>query len=71
VDIDTPISMLEGNFVRTYRSREFREKIKSLVDRCPGCLYACWAEMTYLCTDVRVLFERVMQGIRVTLRRRP
>lgn len=71
VDIGTSISMLDGDFVTTFRSPEFRAGIRGLVSRCPGCLYACWAEITYLCTDIGVLAERAVEGIRIAMRSRP
>ena len=65
VDIKTDKSMLKSNFLETYRSTDFIREIKGIVDKCPGCMYACWPEITYLCRDARVFTERMIQGMRV------
>lgn len=70
VDIKTDKSMLTDDFPRRYRSREFLREMEDIVKRCPGCMYACWPEITYLCRDPAVFTERMIQGIRVNIRRR-
>lgn len=65
VDITTRISMLNGDFVGLYGSGDFRSQIRKIVDSCSGCMYACWPEMSYLCRDPFVFFERVLQGIKI------
>lgn len=70
VDIKTDRSMLSTDFVRTYRSREFREEIKDIVRRCPGCMYACWPEITYLCRDPWTFTERMLEGVKISGRKR-
>ena len=70
VDIKTDRSMLSDDFVQTYRSREFREEIKDIVRRCPGCMYACWPEITYLCRDPWTFTERMLEGVKISGRKR-
>lgn len=65
VDIKTDKSILRDDFISTYRSRDFREEIRRIVERCPGCMYACWPEITYLCRDPFTFSERMLQGFRV------
>ena len=70
VDIKTDKMILNGNFVEKYRSVGFIKEIEDMVKRCPGCMYACWPEITYMCRDPFVFAERVFQGIRVNLSKR-
>lgn len=72
VDIKTDKSVFTENFIDIYRSNEFREEIRDIVKRCPGCMYACWPEITYLCRDPFTFTERMLQGIKINrFRRRP
>jgi hypothetical protein len=57
--------MLRSDFIETYRSSDFLSEIRGIVDKCPGCMYACWPEITYLCRDPLVFTERMIQGLRV------
>lgn len=70
VDIKTSISMLDDNFLDIYNSEEFKSEIKEKVKKCPGCFYACWPEMTFLCRDPFVLFERVVLAIKSSFKKR-
>lgn len=65
VDIKTNKSMLADSFMEKYRSAEFIDEIKGIVKKCPGCMYACWPEITYLCRDPFVFTERMIQGMKV------
>ncbi len=70
VDIKTDKSMLAGDFTMRYHSPEFIHEMEEIVKSCPGCMYACWPEITYLCRDPFVFTERMIQGIRVNLKKR-
>lgn len=70
VDINTYISMLDGDFVDLYNSEQFKNKIREIVKKCRGCFYACWPEMTFLCRDPLVFIERVFFSIKTTLKKR-
>lgn len=65
VDIKTDKSMLSPDFTALYRSKVFRREIREIVERCPGCMYACWPEITYLCRDPFVFTERLIDGIKI------
>ncbi len=65
VDIKTDKSMLSPDFAALYRSKVFRREIREIVERCPGCMYACWPEITYLCRDPFVFTERLIEGIKI------
>lgn len=65
VDIKTDKSMLSPGFVALYRSKAFRREIRAIVDKCSGCMYACWPEITYLCRDPFVFTERIIEGIKI------
>lgn len=72
VDIKTDNSMLKGDFAERYRSKDFIREMRGMVERCPGCMYACWPEVTYLCRDASVFAERMVQGIKISrFQRRP
>lgn len=70
VDIPTSISMLEGNFVEKFRSKEFIDSIRGMVKKCSGCMYGCYPELTYFCHDAKVFMERTIDGIRMQNSRR-
>jgi len=71
VDIKMDEPMLQaGDFARRYHSAEFRKKVRSVVRSCPGCMYACWPEVTYMASDARVFFSRIRDGLRVGRERR-
>lgn len=40
------IPVYGDDFVKTYRSRRFREDVSKLVRACPGCMYGSFPEMT-------------------------
>lgn len=65
VDIKTDKSMLSPDFTALYRSKVFKREIREIVERCPGCMYACWPEITYLCRDPFVFTERLIEGIKI------
>jgi len=70
VDLKTSFSMLDDNFLALYRSKEFQSEITEMVKKCPGCFYACYPEMTYLCRDVMTTFERIGQGCKILFSKR-
>jgi len=70
VDINTEISMLDDDFLKNFKSGNLRQYIKSLVAGCPGCFYACWPEMSYLCRDFKVLIERLLLGFKTSINSR-
>jgi MoaA/NifB/PqqE/SkfB family radical SAM enzyme len=70
VDIKTSFSMLDPGFAGLYHSGEFQRKIRQLVEKCSGCFYACWPEMTYFCRDPRVFLERAAFGMKAALKTR-
>lgn len=65
VDIKTEESMLEGNFLKRYRSGELRVKIRESVRACRGCMYACYPEIVYVCRHPRTFLERVGFALKV------
>jgi len=70
VDIKTSVSMLDDGFAELYNSKTFQDKIRQMVEKCSGCFYACWPEMTYLCRDPMVFLERALFGIRAAAKTR-
>ncbi|NIO20615.1 MAG: radical SAM protein [Candidatus Aenigmarchaeota archaeon] len=70
IDLQTNISVLNDDFLSLYRSKGFEKIISTKVDQCTGCMYGCFSEITYLCEDVRVLIERLREGIKILGRKR-
>jgi len=70
IDIDTPVSMLDGDFVKRFYSAELRGYVKEKTMNCRGCFYACWPEITYLCYDFSVFLERFALGKKMSLAKR-
>lgn len=67
VDINMDEPMLgEQDFVKRYHSKEFKQKVRQVVEKCPGCLYACWPEVSYLVSDFSVLINRLLEGIKIS-----
>jgi len=66
VDIDTDISMLDLNFLNYYFSAKFMKTIKDKVKECPGCMYACYPEVSFFCRDLKVFIERLIQGFKIS-----
>ncbi len=70
VDLSGSESMLDPDFINTYKSKEFRDKVKKQVEACPGCMYACYPEISYLCKNPFVLAERTLQGLKIAKKKR-
>ena len=66
VDLKGIKSMLDDDFVEVFHSRSFRDDIKNMVKRCPGCFYACYPEITYFCRDFKTTLERLWQGYKIS-----
>jgi len=63
--LESPSANLKrDDFLRIYRSPAFRKKCVNRRSQCPGCLYGCYREPTYLATDWRVLLEALYKTIR-------
>jgi len=64
VDIKTDNSMLRPDFMKNYRSGGLKEETRRLARNCPGCMYACYPEIVYICTDPVTFLERVIFSLR-------
>jgi len=72
VDIDTNISMLDPEFPERWCDGSVRRQVRRLVCACPGCMYACWPEVSFMCRNPAALLERVWQSARLaTFEREP
>lgn len=71
VDVPYQRTMLDEPFLADYRSGRLAQEIAPLVAQCPGCMYACWPEVTYACSHFRTLVERGVQAARVRRDERP
>ncbi|MBN1594223.1 MAG: radical SAM protein, partial [Candidatus Coatesbacteria bacterium] len=63
-EIEPFCNVFDDNFLSYFGSPEYRKKVESLVKPCPGCIYGCWRETSYLIRDSRVLLERVLSFIK-------
>lgn len=66
VDVKTEVSMLDDNFAGVFASKSFRKLVREKVQTCPGCMYACWPEVSFFCRDYAVFVERIIQGIKIS-----
>ena len=71
VDIAYERPMLGDTFLRDWRNGEIAREIAPLVQKCPGCMYACWPEVTYACSDPMTFLGRGVQALRLRGDRRP
>jgi MoaA/NifB/PqqE/SkfB family radical SAM enzyme len=44
---------------KDFRSTLYRQDVRKVQRECPGCIYACWREASYLFSDRSVMLERV------------
>lgn len=70
-EFTTLYSVLNPDFVEQYSSPQFKKEIRKYAQACPGCMYACWPEVTYMCTSPRVFLERIGEFFRLLCFRRP
>lgn len=70
VDLKGDTSMLDPDFVKIYKSKGFRQKVKEQVQNCPGCMYACYPEISYFCRNPLLLMERSLQALKISRKRR-
>lgn len=70
VDLKGDKSILDEDFIQTFKSGEFIKKIREQVKKCPGCMYACYPEISYLCKNPLVLLERARQGLEISRKER-
>ena len=70
-EFTTAYSVLDRDFHRKYRSPDFRREMRRYAKSCPGCMYACWPEVTFMCTSPAVFLERLGQMLRLMSFRRP
>lgn len=70
-EFTTRYSVLNPDFVERYSSPQFKKEIRKYAQACPGCMYACWPEVTYMCTSPRVFLERIGEFFRLLCFRRP
>lgn len=70
LDLSGAKSMLDSDFIQVYKSKEFQQKIRKQVKSCPGCMYACYPEISYFCKNPLVLLERTFQGFKISNKKR-
>jgi len=58
-------SILQDDFLATFRSASFRERCAALTRSCPGCFYGEYREPYYAVRDLGVLAEWVHDWLRV------
>jgi len=54
-----PISLIDPEFPRIYRSKAFRERVYAVTSTCSGCQYGSYPEMTLSVRDPSVFLERL------------
>jgi hypothetical protein len=69
--VDRPgiVSMLAGDFLKDYPKH--RAGARAVATGCPGCMYACYPEISWMCRSFVDGFERLRQGMKLAGLRRP
>ena len=62
------MNILDDDFVEKFTSRKMRNKAEAYRKRCPGCVYSCYREMSYLMRSPSVFWETSMCVGRKTMR---
>ncbi|MBF0297664.1 MAG: radical SAM protein [Oligoflexia bacterium] len=58
LDLISDISVLDPQFISKYMSGEINKKLKQLTSNCSGCIYPCYAEISYFCHSFSAFIER-------------
>lgn len=59
-DFIKDVYLYDKNFPEVFKSKEFREEVKELMEKCPGCNYGCFAEMTLSVRSPKTFKERLL-----------
>lgn len=51
--------------------RFIKNMIRTQRKQCPGCIYSCWREVSYLLHDWRTMTERLQNALTLSLNKRP
>jgi len=51
------LSILNPDFLKIFKSEEYRRNAKKIQDECLACLRPCWAEISYLFNDYNAFLE--------------
>lgn len=57
--LDEAIYLYDEEFPKIFRSREFREKVKAIAKKCPGCNFGSFPEMTLSARSFATIRERI------------
>ncbi|MBF0207966.1 MAG: radical SAM protein [Oligoflexia bacterium] len=59
------LNIANDDFWERYkRKSEYRKKLKTVATSCHGCMYACYAELNYFCTNLDVFIRRGIDDFR-------
>jgi len=62
------LNILEGNFILKFKSKKLQEDAKRYRRACPGCVYSCYREMSYLFHQPDVVWDMGTMFVKKTLR---
>jgi len=57
-DFPAKWNILDPTFIEKFRSLETKKEINKMIASCPGCIYGCWRETSYILSRPSVLFEQ-------------
>ena len=63
-DMEEDIYVYEEDFAKIYKTKEFRNKVKEITRKCPGCNFGSYPEMTLTVRHFPTFLERVMLELR-------
>lgn len=63
-DLDRKIYVYDDDFAKIYKSAEFKNEVKKVTSKCPGCNFGSYPEMTLTARHPSTFFERVKLELR-------
>jgi MoaA/NifB/PqqE/SkfB family radical SAM enzyme len=65
VDLPGRHSLLDDDFLQAWRSGAIVRELQAEVARCPGCMYACYPELSYLLHSKAMFIRRALDFVRL------
>lgn len=63
-DIEKKIYVYDDGFPKLYKSKEFKKSVYDITQKCPGCNFGSYPEMTLLSRDLSTFLERCRLELR-------
>jgi len=63
-DVFPPLLHIKSDFLKKFRSIEYREKFKQMREGCDGCMFGCWRETNLFIDDFATQMEQMKLYLR-------